>query len=131
MVDDEKFINDAIRTESQEFNVDKIDPRLLHGVIGLCTESGELLDALKKTLFYNKPLDVVNVKEELGDLLWYIAIIMDSIGTNFDTECGRVIDKLKSRYPAKFETQLAENRNLDDERRVLESYHKCRTDGVK
>lgn len=47
---------------------------LLHCVTGLVTESAELVDAIKKHVFYGKPLDVVNIKEELGDLLWYIAI---------------------------------------------------------
>lgn len=47
---------------------------LLHCATGLVTESAELVDAIKKHVFYGKPLDVVNIKEELGDLLWYIAI---------------------------------------------------------
>lgn len=47
---------------------------LLHCATGLVTESAELVDAIKKHVFYGKPLDVVNIKEEIGDLLWYIAI---------------------------------------------------------
>lgn len=47
---------------------------LLHCATGLVTESAELVDCIKKHVFYGKPLDVVNIKEELGDLLWYIAI---------------------------------------------------------
>lgn len=47
---------------------------LLHCATGLVTESAELVDAVKKNVFYGKPLDVVNIKEEIGDILWYIAI---------------------------------------------------------
>lgn len=47
---------------------------LLHCATGLVTESAELVDAIKKHVFYGKSLDVVNIKEELGDILWYIAI---------------------------------------------------------
>lgn len=51
-----------------ERNVD-----LLHGLLGLAGEVGELIDPVKKAMFYGKPLDVENIREEIGDLLWYIA----------------------------------------------------------
>ena len=56
--------------------------RLLHGAIGLSTESGELLDQVKKNVFYGKPLDKVNILEECGDVLWYVCLILDSQGFN-------------------------------------------------
>ena len=39
---------------------------LLHGAMGLCTESGEIMDALKRHIFYGSPLDILNIKEEIG-----------------------------------------------------------------
>jgi NTP pyrophosphatase (non-canonical NTP hydrolase) len=45
---------------------------LLHMAVGVAGEAGELLDALKKHVFYNKPLDLENVVEELGDLEFYM-----------------------------------------------------------
>ena len=54
--------------------------RLIHGMVGISTESGELLDALKKHLMYGKSLDLVNIKEEVGDVLWYCALILDEVG---------------------------------------------------
>ena len=45
---------------------------LLHAVMGIAGESGEVLDAIKKHYFYNKPLDVENVIEELGDIEFYL-----------------------------------------------------------
>jgi hypothetical protein len=53
--------------------------RLAHAAIGICTEVGELQDALKKELIYGKPIDPVNVLEECGDVLWYLAIGFDAI----------------------------------------------------
>ena len=121
------FIQQSMRTESSQFNdlVDKADKsyskeRLLHAALGMQTESAEYSDALKKSLFYGKPLDVTNLKEELGDLLWYIAIAMDELDTDFETEMKRVIGKLQLRYPDKFTNELAENRTLDKERAFLE-----------
>lgn len=124
----DKFIEDSIRTESSQFNklvstegVEHSQERLIHAQMGMQTETAEFTDALKKSLFYGKPLDTVNLKEELGDLLWYVAIAMDELGTDFSTEAARVISKLKSRYPDKFTSECAENRNLETERKVLET----------
>lgn len=75
----QQYIEDCLRTESPyTFTITNplVSPRLLHGVIGLVTESGELLDTIKKSLFYGKPLDKTNLIEELGDLLWYISLII-------------------------------------------------------
>lgn len=113
----ENFIQRAIRTESDKF----YDPntRILHAAIGCVTESGELLDALKKQMYYGRELDIVNVKEEAADILWYLAILFDELGTDFETEQERVINKLKARFPDKFTEEKAFNRDLDKEREVL------------
>lgn len=42
-----------------------------HMLFGLQTETAELTDIFKKHLAYNKEIDWINVKEELGDILWY------------------------------------------------------------
>lgn len=121
------FITDALRTESSIFNKlhalekEYSTSRLVHAAFGMQTETAEFTDALKKSLFYGKPLDTVNLKEELGDLLWYVALAMDELGTDFETEMTRVIIKLKTRYPDKFTADKALNRGLEVERQVLES----------
>jgi len=113
-----QFVQDALRTESKGFMLQ--NPRILHAAMGLVTESGELLDALKKATYYGKELDLTNVKEEAGDILWYLAILFDALGTSFEEEQARVIAKLRTRFPDKFTEEAAENRNLDAERVVLE-----------
>lgn len=66
---------------------------LLHAQMGIMTECGELADQIKRHLFYGTELDIVNIKEEIGDIMWYIAILFrrDKINTlrlrqNFDTD---------------------------------------------
>jgi NTP pyrophosphatase (non-canonical NTP hydrolase) len=117
----DKFTKDSLRTESTLFNVKPGGDRLIHASFGMQTECAEFTDQLKKHVFYGKPLDVVNLKEELGDLLWYMAIAMDCLDTTFSIEQKRVIEKLKTRYPDKFSTEKAENRNTKKEREVLEN----------
>lgn len=113
-----QFIKDAIRTESPNFYAP--NPRILHAAIGCVTEAGEMIDAIKKSVYYGRPLDTVNVLEEGSDILWYLAILFDELGTDFETEMNRVISKLKTRFPDKFTEEDAFNRDLVAERKVLE-----------
>ena len=97
---------------------------LLHAAIGMQTESAEFSDMLKKHLFYGKPLDRVNLAEEIGDQMWYCALALRTLGTNFESVMDRNIEKLKARYPDKFTEELAENRDLAKERAILEGEDK-------
>ncbi|MFG1492194.1 nucleoside triphosphate pyrophosphohydrolase family protein [Halobacteriovorax sp. ZH4_bin.1] len=125
-MDSKKYMSDAIRTESRDFDAmntrlkDDGIKRLLHAGIGLSTEAGEFLDALKKHIFYGKELDRVNLAEELGDLFWYMAIVGDELGIKFEDVMERNITKLKARYGEKFSEEKADKRDLDSERKILE-----------
>lgn len=73
---------------------------MLHAAIGICTEAGELLDAVKKHVIYEKPLDEENCVEELGDLEFYMEQFRQAIRHNRDYILRQNIDKLaKKRYP--------------------------------
>lgn len=93
----------------------------LHMVIGLATESGELLDAYKKALAYKKDLDIVNIKEELGDLFWYAVNLSNLLEIDLEAVLEKNIEKLRLRYPNGFTEESAINRNLSQERDLLES----------
>ena len=120
------FVSNAIKTESRNF--DEIgsrmsevrNQRLLHAGIGLATEAGEFLDALKKHVFYGKELDTVNLSEEMGDIFWYCALIADELKIDFSQVMDINIAKLKARYGDKFSEDKAENRDLKTERTILE-----------
>ena len=94
---------------------------LIHASMGLVTEAGEFQDMLKKHLYYGRELDTVNLREEIGDLLWYCAIALEALDTDFQSVMQTNIDKLKARYPEKFTEEKAENRDLDKERKILEN----------
>jgi NTP pyrophosphatase (non-canonical NTP hydrolase) len=97
-----------------------IHPDIIHGIEGCGTEAGELLDALKRAQFYGTPLDKTNIKEELGDLQWYIALLCDHYGWTQEDIISTNVAKLRARYPEGFSQIAAEVRNLDKEREVLE-----------
>lgn len=95
--------------------------RLTHAALGLSTEANEFCDQLKKHLIYGKELDKVNLIEELGDLCWFIAMACDELGTNFEEIQQININKLKARYGEKYSDDKALNRNLSNERNILEN----------
>lgn len=92
-----------------------------HMLFGMMTELGELVDSYKKHYAYGKTLDSTNVMEELGDIMWYWAGMCTITGINAPTTLQLNIDKLKARYPEKFDQDLAINRDLEQERRILDS----------
>jgi len=125
-MDTKKYKDMVLRTESKDFDSiasrlkDKRALRLLHGSCGIATEAGELLDAMKKHIFYGKDIDTVNIVEEIGDLMWYSAIILDELGVEFEEVMEKNIKKLQARYGEKFSESRANTRDLDTERNILE-----------
>ena len=89
-------------------------------VLGMQTEAAEIADVYKKTIAYKKPLDFVNIKEEIGDIMWYIANLCNMNGWDLREILDGNIAKLEARYPDKFTTDKAINRNLEAEREILE-----------
>lgn len=98
-----------------------IDPRIFHAIVGITTESIELLEAMTSAINNNGSLDAVNVLEETGDICWYQAILMDALQANMENVQDTVIAKLRARYPNKFTQYDATNRDLTAERSILET----------
>jgi len=95
---------------------------ILHGILGVATEGGEMLEALYAAYFEGKDFDKVNLLEESGDVMWYLALLLNKPqpGVTFEAVQHLNIDKLRKRYPDKFTNYDALNRNLEAEREVLE-----------
>lgn len=92
----------------------------LHMMLGMQTESAELSDVFKKHLAYGKDIDWVNIKEELGDLMWYIANFCNLNDIDLEEVMETNINKLCARFPEKFTQENALNRDLETERKILE-----------
>lgn len=105
-------------------SVINVNPRVFHAVIGIATEATELVEALNKA--FECDIDYVNIAEEIGDLSWYQAILVDATDSNWDEILERNIAKLRKRYPEKFTSDNAINRDLEAERNILEG----KTDGT-
>jgi len=114
------YILDTQRTKTENYFVDPSIVDIVHAVIGISTEAGELLDPIKKNMFYGKPLDLVNLDEEIGDVMWYVGIYLHHRGISLESVLAKNNAKLRARYPEKFTNELAENRDLELERKILE-----------
>lgn len=99
-----------------------INPRVAHAIIGLATEAVELVEALLSAVVTDQPIDGVNVLEELGDLNWYHAIAVDALGGDWENIQATNIAKLRARNKkASFNAEATINRDVDAERKILES----------
>lgn len=98
------------------FNVPVDD---LHAILGL---EGEVSELTQEVLFSDGPREVVRqrVVDESGDLLWYLHLLFKSFGITLDEVFAANIAKLAKRYPDKFSTDLAVNRDLEAEAEVFD-----------
>ena len=83
---------------------------LINGVMGLCGESGECVDMVKKFLFQGHELNREELAKELGDVAWYLAVTAHAIGYPLDTVLEMNVEKLKQRYPDGFDPEKSVHR---------------------
>lgn len=83
---------------------------LINGVMGLCGESGEAIDLVKKHLAQGHELNKEQLAKELGDIAWYLAETATAIGYPLEEILQMNIDKLKKRYPEGFAVERSVNR---------------------
>ena len=93
-------------------NLDKKDI-LINGVMGLCGESGEVIDIVKKHLAQGHELDKEKIIKELGDVAWYMAEITTVLDVELEDVLVQNIEKLKKRYPEGFSTEKSVNREIE------------------
>jgi len=86
---------------------------LMHATLGLASEAGEVADNVKRHVAYGKDLDRANLIEEAGDLLWFVALLADTLGVSLEQIAASNIAKLAARYPnLKFDSEHATQRDL-------------------
>jgi len=84
---------------------------LINGVMGLCGESGEAIDIVKKWLAQGHELDREKLAKELGDIAWYLAETAYALDIPLEDILRSNIDKLKARYPEGFDSLRSINRD--------------------
>ena len=83
---------------------------IVNACLGLSGEVGELNDMIKKWMFHGHDLSHDEVKKELGDCLWYIAMMCESFGFDLEEIAQKNINKLIERYPEGFSEHASQHR---------------------
>lgn len=107
----EEYQKLAMRTLNPE--LDRKDV-LINSVMGLCGESGEAIDIVKKWLAQGHELDKEHLAKELGDIAWYLAEAATALEISLEDVFKANIDKLRSRYPEGFATERSVQRSDND-----------------
>lgn len=87
---------------------------LVNSVMGLCGESGEAIDIVKKWLMQGHELDKEHLIKELGDVAWYLAEAATALDVPLETVLQGNLDKLRQRFPNGFETEASVHRKEGD-----------------
>ena len=101
----------AMKTVNTSLSKDEI---LINSVMGLCGESGEAIDIVKKWFAHGHELNKEALIKELGDIAWYLAEAATALDVPLEQIFQGNIEKLKKRYPNGFETEKSINRKEDD-----------------
>ena len=97
----------ASRTARRDLNS---NIRLAVASLGLTGESGEVAEIVKKYLGHNHPLNHVKLKEELGDVMWYIAEVCNVMDWDMGDVMNDNVEKLRARYPKGFDEVVSRSR---------------------
>lgn len=107
------YQKNCLKTASR-ISTASMDNMLLQGVMGMCGESGEAIDIVKKHIFQGHPLDREHLAKELGDVLWYIATTAEAIGYPLEDIMRMNLRKLKDRYGDSFSADGSLHRKEGD-----------------
>lgn len=105
-MDVDKYQELAMRTLNPEIDKKEL---ILNAAMGLCGESGEVIDLVKKHLFQGHDLDDEKLIKELGDVAWYLAEAATALNVNLSEILEKNIKKLENRFPDGFNS----NRSID------------------
>lgn len=89
----------------------RFDTQVANAAMGLAGEAGEVLDLIKKHLFHGHPLNADKIKEELGDVRFYLEALTDLLGMTMESVEEANVQKLEKRYAGgKFTAAESQNR---------------------
>ena len=91
---------DFVRSTSGAFNtLTEQQGRIAAAALGLVGEAGETSEIVKKHLFHGHELDHDSVVKELGDVMWYVTELCNSMNVSLGEVLEKNVEKLSKRYP--------------------------------
>ena len=117
----EKMVERLMSLEGAEIEMTARDYQILHAIAGLASEAGEMLEEMINAKLDKRDYNYENLEEEGGDAYWYMALYTRAINTTIGKLWAKNIKKLKARFPNKFTTDSALNRDLENEKVAMEN----------
>lgn len=108
-MDFNEYQNLAQRTSNKKLSKGE---HVINGALGMCGESGEVSDLVKKAYMQGHKIDREKICEEIGDVLWYCAEMSAWMGIDLGEIAQMNIDKLIERYPNGFDPERSVNREV-------------------
>lgn len=94
-----KIYQEACKRTTKKF--ENQEKEIMTWGLGISGEAGDVAGCIKKT--YSQGNDqILGIRENLGDTMWYIAMIANFYGWELEDILNENIDKLKKRYPQGF-----------------------------
>lgn len=100
-------------------SIKHIDVDVIHSILGSITEAAELAELLLTSIETGEPLDELDICDETGDCMWYMALMLRTLGVSFEDVADSNIRKLRARFPDKFDAEQAKERDLEAEKTAL------------
>lgn len=104
--------------ETKDMLSSKLSFLLAHAAMGMVTESAEIMDIVKKHLVYRRPLDFAKIKDECGDVWFYLTMAIIECESNYNEIIALNTAKLSTRYKGKYTHEQANTRNLEKEKKA-------------
>lgn len=108
-MDADEYQRQALRTVNDSMNRRN---ELTNYALGITGEAGEVADLVKKHVYHGHPLSENKLRLELGDVLWYVATMADSLGCTLSHIMELNVDKLRTRFPDGFSAEASMNRKV-------------------
>jgi len=108
MFDFNEYQKLALRTAGNHGDFDKT---MMYTALALNGEAGEVAEHIKKAFFHGHELDRAGLEKELGDVLWYLAVMADTLDMPLEDIARRNIEKLARRYPEGFSEERSQHRD--------------------
>ena len=85
-----------------DFEISDLEIMIAWNALGLSGETGEVVDHIKKGIFHQHRIDLLEIADEIGDVLWYVAALCTTLNLDMSVIMERNIEKLKVRYPDEY-----------------------------
>lgn len=99
MITSEEFANFVSGIKNKDTNFGRVDLDVLHSIVGIAKEAGELLGFVSRIAVYREHFGRNHLKEEAGDVLHYLMMLCNSQGWTLEEVMEANVKKLKKRYP--------------------------------